>query len=145
MAARRISDIIDEIRREVRRLLADLEMDLELRRPMWDYETRSLEPLFTIKETEDEIIVTFDLPMVDKNNIRINATEEMLEVNARLREEIRIEGLRCVEEGTSFTCFRKVLRLPTKVDPTKARARFRAGILEIRLAKKVKKYRVEIE
>ncbi len=145
MAFRRISEIVEEIRREIRRLLEDIERDLELNRPMWDYKSKSLEPLCTIEESENEVIVTFDLPMVDKNNIKINATEDTVEIEAQLKEGFKVEGPRYLGEELRFTCFRKVLRLPSKVDPMKARASFRGGILEIRLPKKVKGYRIKIE
>ncbi len=142
---RRISELIEEMRREMRRLMEDLERAFELDRPMWDYESRSLEPLCTISENEKEVIVTFDLPLVDKDSIEVNATEDTLEVSAKLRQAFEYRGIACLERGVHFTCFRKVIRLPSRVDPTRARARFRNGILEVRLPKRVKGRRITIE
>ncbi|RLF17445.1 MAG: hypothetical protein DRJ66_00805 [Thermoprotei archaeon] len=129
----RIDEIFERIRREVRRFLEDIERYFELEQPMWCYETRSLEPLFTITETEEELIVTFDLPMVDKDSIKINATEESLEVEAKLRRAV--PGPRYLGSEVCFEKFRKTIRLPVKVDPRGARARYKDGILEIRFPK----------
>jgi len=129
----RINELFERLRREVRRFVEDIERYMELEQPMWCYETRSLEPLFTITETEDELIVTFDLPMVDKDSIEIHATEDSLELEAKLRHAI--PGPRYLGREVCFEKFRKVIKLPIKVDPHNAKARYKDGILEIRFPK----------
>jgi len=140
-----MDEILRMMRSFMRRVEKELEMEKELLRPMWDYNTRSLEPLCTISETEDEVIVTMDLPMVKKDDIRINATEDTLEVEAKLKQEMRFAHLRHVCGDVAFTCFRKIIKLPTKVIPEEAKARFRGGVLEIRLPKRIRRYRIKVE
>ena len=140
-----IEEFFRELRREVRRLLEDIERTFELNKPMWDLSSRSLEPLCTIHETENEVVVTMDMPLVNKDSISINVTEDTLEVTAELREEVSLAIPGCSSREVRFRRFHKVIRLPVPVEPSGARARFRGGILEVRLPKKIKGHRVPIE
>jgi len=110
----------------------------------WDLDG-FLEPLIDIEEYANEIVVTSDLPGVEKDNIEIYATENTLEVNAKMRRECRFERWGTLQREISFSSFRKVIELPSPVDIGNIKTRFNKGILEIRLPKKSRWRRVAIE
>ncbi len=138
-----VFDRIRKIHEEIERTLKEIER--ELFKPLFDFEHKCLEPLYEIEETPDEIIVRVDLPYVrKKEDVKVVATEEKLIIEAKMSEKALFNDL--VTYGrTSYHMYRKEILLPTLVDAKKAKARLRGCILEIRLPKKHKMYRVRIE
>mgnify|MGYP000483420068 CR=1 FL=1 len=139
----RIFDEIERMRRRIERMISEFYEEFE--KPMWDFETRSLEPLVSVKELEDKIIVIADLPCVDKNNIRIYATEDTLTIEAALKETYKFERLGITRREATFEYFRKVIQLPAPVIPERAKAKFRKGILEVILPKKIRGVEIRVE
>ncbi|MCS7386323.1 MAG: Hsp20/alpha crystallin family protein [archaeon GB-1867-005] len=139
----KIFDEFEKMRRRLERLFEEFYEEFE--KPMWDYQSKCLEPLVSVKEIEDKVVVTIDLPCVDKNNIKIYATEDTLTVEATLKEAYRFERLGVVRKETSFEYFKKVIRLPAPVIPEKAKARFKRGILEVVLPKKITGVEIKVE
>ncbi|MHC1635204.1 MAG: Hsp20/alpha crystallin family protein [Candidatus Methanospirareceae archaeon] len=104
-----------------------------------------LEPLYEMEDREDEIIVTFDLPRVEKEDIEVNTTEDTVEVMARMKEAICWEKWGSIQKRIKFEAFRKEIKLPERINPQKATASFKNGILRIRLPKVKKKVLINIE
>ncbi|MEM4699985.1 MAG: Hsp20/alpha crystallin family protein [Candidatus Nezhaarchaeales archaeon] len=118
----------------------------ELFRPSWDVEECCLEPLVDVEERESYVVVTADLPFVEsKDDIRLNVTEDALTIEAAMSRGFRLERWGTVQRGVEFKSFRKVVRLPARVDPEGARATFRGGILRVLLPKRVERYRIKVE
>jgi HSP20 family protein len=114
-------------------------------KPSWDIEGRCLIPLSQVTETEDKVIVTVDLPYVNKENIKLHSTEKALEVEAKTNQGICFEKWGTVQKCTEFNCFRKMIKLPAEVKPTEAKATFKSGILEVQIAKRVERTPIKIE
>jgi HSP20 family protein len=118
----------------------------EFFRPSIDEEERCMEPLTDIRETEDEIIMTVDLPFVSsKEDIELYVYEQAVEINAKTKRSIRWDRWGAHHRYMEFNHYRKVVELPVKVDPNAVRATFKAGILEIRIRKKKERIRVKLE
>lgn len=118
----------------------------ELTRPSWSAPDRCLEPLIEIQDRENEVIVTVDLPYVEKKeDISLNVTEDSLEIKAEMRCGLRWERWGTTQKEIEFKSFRKVIRLPEKVDPSGATAVFRRGILRVNLPKARRGYRIRVE
>jgi len=90
--------------------------------PLGTLKTEEFEPLSTVYEENGKIKVVVDLPGARKESIRINASEDEVEVEA---------------EGEDRRYFKRI-KLPVKVDPDSAKARYENGILEIVFEKKEK-------
>jgi HSP20 family protein len=90
-------------------------------------------PEADIEETTKEITVSFALPGVDKADMRVSVTEDMLTVSGRRREEgrARESGRRELPQGE----FLRKVRLPDEVKPSSARAACRNGVLRVTLAR----------
>ncbi|MGC9112215.1 archaeal heat shock protein Hsp20 [Acidilobus sp.] len=77
------------------------------------------EPMVDVMERDDEVWVVADLPGVDKDQIKVSATERTVSIRA---------------EGDKRK-YSKEVELPAVVDPSSAKATFKNGVLEIKFKK----------
>jgi HSP20 family protein len=110
----------------------------------WDMDG-CLEPLMDIKEYRDEIVVTSDLPNVEKDDIEIYASENTLEIKAKMKKVCCFDRWGTLQRCISFSSFNKVILLPSPVDAENIKTRFSKGILEMKLPKKSSWRRIRIE
>ncbi len=96
------------------------------------------EPFVDVNETSDELIITAELPGMDKKDIELNLTEDSLEIRAERKEEVKKESKEGIMVRKGYTGFQKFLSLPVPVDPDTAKATYRNGILELRVKKAAK-------
>jgi len=92
------------------------------------------EPLTDVFETKDEIIITMELPGASKEDIELDANPNGLEIIANIRKVSMNKNSR----SSSFTRFKKYVGVPAEVDPNTVKAKYKNGILEVKL-KKLKK------
>lgn len=127
---------IEDITRKMDEVMDYLLRDTEL----YDIEKKEIKPLTHIIETEDEVIVTLDLPYISKKDISIKSTEDTLVIKANCNNKIRLPNI-----DTEFRCYSKSIKLPIKVEPRHAKAYFNHGVLQIRLPKKLEGKEIEVE
>ncbi len=84
--------------------------------------SEEIEPLVDVIDADDEIWVIAELPGISKDKIKVKATEDYVEIRA--------------ENGKKYY---KKIELPAKVDPKSARAKYKNGVLDIKLKKKEEK------
>lgn len=106
-----------------------------------DVEHRTLSPLSCLREFDSHWILEFDLPMVNKNNIKITFDENTINVEAKLKEKYSEERLGNV---TKFEYFKKSIILPDKIDNKKTNTKFEKGRLIIKIPKKKIRHIVKI-
>jgi HSP20 family protein len=96
-------------------------------------------PYVDVIDREKDIVVTVDLPGVEKGDIRINVRDNTLEISAEKKavRENEEEGYLRRERG--YSRFYRAIRLPTPVDEPGAHASFNNGVLEVTLPKAEKK------
>jgi len=104
-------------------------------------------PAVDIKEKENEIVVTAELPGIKKEDISIDVHENRLEIKAETKEETKEEKEGYVYRERRQGSFYRSLELPASVDAERTKARYRDGVLTLTLPKieKVKKRKIEIE
>jgi HSP20 family protein len=108
-------------------------------------ETPFLEEVFTpidtmvlsvdIKDTENEIIVTTDIPGVKKEDISITVDNSVLEINASREELTEDEKKDYWKKERICTQFYRSVHLPASVNEENIKASFKDGVLEIKLPK----------
>ncbi|RLG52223.1 MAG: Hsp20/alpha crystallin family protein [Thermoproteota archaeon] len=105
------------------------------------------QPLADVYETDRDIVVVVEVPGVDKKDVKINATENAVEIRAESAREEEERGATWHRRERRYIGFYRRISLPAKVDPRRAKARFRNGVLEIRLPKveEARGYSIEIE
>lgn len=130
-----------DIERRMNRLLRELwgrGPSRGLPRPGWrlqPMEEAIKEPFTDIVETKDSVIVTAELPGVEKKDIKINATEDTIEISAETKVEKKIEEKGYYRRERSFGRYYRSYTLPAKVKPDKAKATYKNGVLEVVLPK----------
>ncbi|MCS4542004.1 MAG: Hsp20/alpha crystallin family protein [Euryarchaeota archaeon] len=141
---RSLIELLDEMQKRIEDSFEEF-FEMFRERPSWDISRGCFEPLTDVIETQNEVIVTADLPNVAKENIKIHSTEDTLEIEATMRRGIRFERWGTIQREVEFCAFHKSMKLPAKVEPEKAKAKFKMGILEIHIPKQVKRISVKIE
>ena len=113
-------------------------------RPLFDLKSKSLRPLCRTEATEDAVTVTFDLPYVEKKDIHLTSTENTLNVEAKMRKAVAVRVGGSIQKHVQFERYTAVVALPTKVQPEKAKATFRNGLLRVKfpVAKRGNRVRV---
>lgn len=111
--------------------------------------TTGLAPDMDIYEEGNELVVKMELPGVNKRDIDINISGDMLTVKAEKKEEEKTEGKTYCRSERCFGQYSRSISLPFPVDSEKTNARFDSGLLEIRLPKaeqaKAKKIEVKVK
>ena len=104
-------------------------------------------PLADVRETDDSVIVTMDLPGVDKGDVDINVIGDELNVTATKSKEEEKSGENFHSRERSYTRFERVVPLPVAVKPDDARASLNNGVLEVTIPKEVvtSRRRINIE
>jgi HSP20 family protein len=102
--------------------------------PVWS-------PSLDMYETDDAIVVLFDLAGVDAEKTEVNAEPQVLTVRGVRRERHVPEG---PNEQRNYHAleipygrFERTIQLPPGVDTSAARASYREGLLEITLPKRL--------
>lgn len=88
-------------------------------------------------ETDKEVVATVELPGVDKKDIKINATDDGVEIRVEKKEERKEEdkkrGMYRLER--SYSGFYRYIPTPEGIDPNKINASYKNGVLEIKMPK----------
>jgi HSP20 family protein len=112
-------------------------------------EFEEVAPSVDIFEDGDNVIVKAELPGMSKEDIHVTLTEDTLPVSGEKKKEERVEKKDYHRLERSYGSFRRSFTLPGEVQTEKAAARFKDGILEIRVQKsaeaKKKEKRIMIE
>jgi len=133
-----------ELRRRLRRTFEEVSRTLEREIPALG---ELMKPLTDIYETPDEVVVVAELPGVRKEDIRIEATEDTLEIRADVKREEEVKEEAYYRRERYYKGFYRKLRLPTAVRPEGAKATYKDGVLTVRLPKAVaeKRHRIQVE
>ena len=100
---------------------------------LFDLRSESLKPLYRVEVTDQEVSVTFDMPRVEKDGVKVRATASTLTVEATMRRPVRLRVSGPHQTHMQFKKYSKRIRLPEKVLPDEATARLTGGLLTIRL------------
>ena len=92
-------------------------------------------PLADVKETNKEVIVTMDLPGVEKEDINIFVSEDSLEVKAEQKKVTEEKEEDFYRRERTYSRLERVLKLPAEVKSDETKASLKDGVLEVRLPK----------
>jgi HSP20 family protein len=92
-------------------------------------------PAIDIKEEEDKLVVTTDLPGINKEDVQINLKEDMLEISAKTGKEKETEKEGYLRRERAYTRFYRAVRLPASVKEEGSTAKMENGVLTITLPK----------
>lgn len=107
-----------------------------------DIENGIMSPLSHLQEFDIYWELVFDLPLVNKKDIKVSFNENMISIEAKLKEIYSEEKLGTVSK---FEYFKKSLLIPGKINNKKTKAKFQNGRLEIKIPKKTLSQAVKID
>ncbi|MFX0168930.1 MAG: Hsp20/alpha crystallin family protein [Candidatus Hodarchaeota archaeon] len=144
-ALQRLDESVKALQRRFDELFGAMDRIRPRTSTLWDGDSCCLEALGEVEETENEYVVTLDLPMVNKEDIEITVMDDHLAVQAKMRQEMHFERWGTVQREIRFQSLAKRVPLPKNADAEKVRASFQNGILEIRIPKTEKQRRIAID
>jgi HSP20 family protein len=92
-------------------------------------------PVLDVKEDQDTLVVTAELPGVDRENVQIRVQDNILELRGHKSEETKKDEDNFHMIERSYGSFARRLVLPTEVDSDQAEASMERGVLTLRLPK----------
>ncbi len=140
--------LIDEFFREMERLFRRTLrlVEEELRLPITA--AGEVEPLTETYETPEEYIIRLDMPGVDPRSIKVRVRGNTISIEAAIKDEYCRISEHALYRRVVMKKYAKKVTLPFSISPENVKARFRNGVLEIRIKKPVVEeggYEVEIE
>ncbi len=95
----------------------------------------SRQPFVDVIETDKEVVATAEMPGLEKQDIKINVSEDRLEISAETKHEEKKEEKGYVYRERRTGSYYRAIALPSPVDPDNSKASYKNGILEIKMPK----------
>ncbi len=102
-------------------------------------------PSIDVVETDREVIARAEMPGLNKEDIKINLTEDRLEISAETKKEEEKKEKGYVYKEIRSGNYYRAVALPSPIDPNNAQASYKNGVLEIRMPKTEVKEKKEIK
>ncbi len=112
-------------------------------------EIEEVTPSVDIYEDADNVVVKAELPGMKKEDIDVTLTEDTITISGEKKKEEKVQRKDYFRLERSYGSFSRSFRLPKEVQADKAKAKFKDGVLEIKIPKtaeaKKKEKKVTIE
>ncbi len=124
---------IDSLHRHIDRLFSDFFPSFDMAH--FGIFEEHFSPRINMDESEQAITITAELPGMDEQNVNIALENDRLIISGEKADEQKHAKDSSYYLERSFGSFRRVVALPSEVDPDRAKASFKNGILTINLTK----------
>lgn len=98
-------------------------------------EIEEVTPTVDVFEEGDDVVVKAELPGMGKEDIDVKVTDDLITISGEKKKEEKVEKKNYYRMERSYGSFTRTLRLPTEVQTEKATAKFKDGVLEVRIPK----------
>ncbi len=98
-------------------------------------DTDTLSPLVDIKEKDNDIVVTTDIPGVDKKDVDIDIRDNTVWISANTHKESEEEKEGYLMRERTYSRFARAFSLPSAVKEDEASAKLEDGVLTITMPK----------
>lgn len=134
---RREMDPFGSLRREIDRVFSDFLNDWSWmgRMSLFDRQFSTFMPTVDVTETDKEFCVTAELPGMEEKDIEVSYSDGGLTIKGEKREEREESRGDYYHSERQFGAFERTIPLPEDVNPDKAKASFKKGVLKITLPK----------
>jgi HSP20 family protein len=100
-----------------------------------DYESAVWSPVVDIVEDADQYSLSFDLPGVEKKDVKMNFADNMLTVSGERKSMEERKDLTCHRVERTFGKFYRSFTFPTMVSAEKINASYKDGVLTVTVPK----------
>jgi HSP20 family protein len=137
LVTRSETDPFNLLHREIDRVFSDFMTDWPWTGRMSRMERRfgSFVPEVDVTETDKEFRVTAEVPGMDEQDLEVSYFGGGLMIKGEKREEHEEQKGDFYRSERQFGAFERTIPLPSDIDPDKAKASFKKGVLEITLPK----------
>ena len=111
----------------------------------WDVDNTGFSPRADIQENEDEISLTFEIPGMDKGDIKVSVVDDVLTVSGERKFKKEDKDGNYLRSEIHTGSFSRSFTLPDTVDADKISADYKDGMLLVKLAKREEVKPKEIE
>lgn len=84
-----------------------------------------------IREEDGQLIISADMPGVEKEEINVKADENQVEISAESSAEVKEENEKYLRRERRSRKFRRTVPWPKNVDPETVSAEYEDGVLEV--------------
>ncbi len=106
-------------------------------------------PAVDIFETDDSILLIAELPGIKKEDVSVEAKDNMIVIKGERRDESGIAEDSYLRRERLFGSFHRAFALQSTLQPDRIKAKFKDGLLEVQIAKPIeeqpKKITVDID
>jgi HSP20 family protein len=92
-------------------------------------------PLLDLADNGKEYVVTAELPGITKDDLKVEVTENSIEISSEKKTEEREEKEGYIRRERHYSNFYRAIPLPDDIIPGKADAELKEGILTVKLPK----------
>jgi len=92
-------------------------------------------PSIDVIVEKDTVVVKADLPGLSKDDVSVSLQENYLTIKGEKKHESERKEANYFVSERAYGSFMRTIELPTSVDATKIEARFKDGVLEVKLPK----------
>lgn len=128
---RRMREVEEAVSREIERILRELKRE--------ERETKifaeSVEPLYTIRDLGDRLVVYVDIPYADTGKVDVWFEGNIMHVKAKLRSRLDVGSWSERYRGVGVEEYDLAITLPVKPSPERTRIRVKGGVLEVTIHK----------
>lgn len=96
---------------------------------------QTMAPAYEVDETESHYLMSFDLPGVPKEDIRINLQDNTLTVSGARKEEREEKGKDYYQTERSYGSYERSFTLPAGIKAEQIEADYRNGVLRVAVPK----------
>lgn len=126
--ARELARVQDDFNRLASTFFRDDALETSFARGTW-------EPVVDISETDDNYVVTAELPGLSKDDVKINFQDGILSLRGEKRQEKEEKRKNYHRVERSFGAFERSFRVPSRVMVDKIDAKFKDGVLHLSMPK----------
>lgn len=98
-------------------------------------EIEEVTPSIDIFEEGDDVVVKVEVPGIKKEDLDVKLTDDTITISGEKKKEEKVEKKNYYRLERSYGSFTRSSRLPVEVQTEKATAKFKDGILEVRIPK----------
>jgi HSP20 family protein len=97
--------------------------------------SKGFSPTVDISDTENEILVKVDVPGIDPNDLSVDIAGDTLTLKGERKQEKEEQTQCAYRVERSYGSFSRSFRLPVEIQADKVEARYKNGVLSLKLPK----------
>ncbi len=137
---------ITDLKKEMDKIFEDF---FGRRFPALSEEDFAFAPAIDLSETDNEVIVKAAIPGVDKKDVSIKITDNLLTIKGEVKKEQEEKKKNYYRQEIAYGAFSRTIQLPADVKTEEAKANMKNGVLEIVIPKtekaKAKEIKIDVQ